>query len=48
MIDPCIKVCGLMIVVRVLAFKENEKVFAKADMYIVRAGVEKKRGNGGL
>lgn len=37
-----------MIIVRVLAIKEIDEVFAKADVYVVRAGVKEKGGNGGL
>lgn len=48
MMNPCVKVCGFMIVVGVLAIEEKDKVFAKADMYVVRAGVKEKGRNGGL
>lgn len=37
-----------MIIFQVLIIEENDKVFAKADMYVVCAGVKEKGRNGGL
>ena len=37
-----------MIIVGVIAIKEIDKVLAKADMYIIRAGVKEKWRNSGL